>query len=128
MLILLASRKQLETLVIGSIMLLLIPCKNIWKSSKILSTTGIILVLFYIGVITFMVWMDAGHLFGLPIHEQFRVSVQDVLSEAKELGMSYQEANLQIFVYTPVCIIAFNLILLIISLFLARLFNWWIDK
>lgn len=115
-------------LVVLSALLLIIPCKRIAKESKIFATIGYILILLYIMFITWYVYMNAGHLLSLPINKQFEVSVQDVLNRANELGISYQKANLEIFVYEPILVICLNIVLCFVTTQLSKLYIWWLNK
>nr|DAD59527.1 MAG TPA: hypothetical protein [Bacteriophage sp.] len=116
------------TLVVLSTLLLIIPCKSIAKESKTFAIIGYILIILYIMFITWYVYMNAGHLLTLPIDEQFKVSVQDVLRRAKELGISYQRANLEIFVYEPMLVICFNIVLCFITTQLSKIYIWWVNR
>lgn len=108
-------------LVISSVLLLLIPCRKMYKVNKFIAVIMYLGLFLYSLLITAYVLLHIHHFMFLPLHEQFAISVQDVLREAKARGLSYQETTLGVFVYEPLFIMGFNIILYLISVLIHKI-------
>lgn len=104
-----------------SIFLLIFPCRKMYKVNKFFAVIMYLGLFCYILLINVYVYTRAGHLMFLPLHEQFAQSVHDVLHVAKLEHQSYQEMTLGIFVYAPLGIMGFNIILYLISLIIYKI-------